>query len=102
MKKQLIKYTLPLFIALGFSACGGGGGGGSDAYFENIQNQIVINVQCITDPTLLEIENYITLYSGDTITRSSGDVTIVTYHNIDGTKKVCQADLSTGSAYILR
>jgi len=100
MKKQLIKYSLPLIIALGFTACGGGG---SDAYFENEgQQQIPINVECVTDPTLLQIQNYITLYSRDTIIKSSGSVTIVTYHDIDGNKKVCKDKASTGSAYILR
>ena len=101
MKKQILKYTLPIIIALGFSACGEGGG--SNAYFgRDGQVQIDIDVECETNPTLLEIKKYITLLSGDTISKSGEDVTIVTYHNIDETKKVCKDKDSTGSAYVLR
>lgn len=103
MKKQLLKYSLPLIIALGFSACGGGGGGGSDASFEsgNGTIQIDIDIQCVTNPNVNDIDTYITLESGDTISKS-GDVTIVTYHDVDGNKKVCKDQNSTGTAYILR
>lgn len=101
MKKQIVKYSLPLIIALGFSACGGGGG--SDASFEsgNGTVQIDIDVQCVTNPALNDIDTYIELKSEDTISKN-GDVTIVTYHDIDGNKKVCKDQNSTGSAYILR
>lgn len=99
MKKQLLQYTLPLFIALGFSACGGGSG----ASFESGGVQIDISIPCETDPALLvtAIDNYILLQSGDTISKS-GEVTIITYHDSTGDKRVCKDQSSTGSAYILR
>ena len=99
MKKQLKKYALPLIIALGFSACGGGSDGSFDS--SNSQTQIDISIACVTNPIVTDIDTYITLNSGDTISKS-GDVTIVTYHDIDGNKKVCKDQNSTGSAYILR
>lgn len=100
MKTKLIQYTLPLFIALSFSACGGGGG--SDASFENSGTvQIDISIPCVTNPALNDIDNYILLQSEDTISKS-GDVTIVTYHDSTGEKRVCKDQNSTGSAYILR
>lgn len=102
MKKQLIKCSLPLIIALGFSACGGGGGG-SDSSFENSNGQIQIDISipCETNPSANDIDSYITLQSDDTISYS-GDVTVITYHDSDGVKKVCKDKNSTGSAYILR
>jgi hypothetical protein len=100
MKQQLLKYTTTFFIALGLSACGGGGGSAS---FENTNTatQIDISIPCVTNPSTTDINNYITLLSGDTISKS-GDVTIITYHDSDGDKKVCVDGSSTGSAYILR
>lgn len=99
MKQTIVKYSLPLFIALGFSACGGG----SDGSFENsnAQIQIDISIQCVANPALNDIDTYILLQSGDTISKS-GDVTIITYHDSTGEKRVCKDQNSTGSAYILR
>ena len=95
MKKR---YILSLsIITLLFSACGGGGG--SDASFSNAEQKIDINETCITTPTSSDISNYITLESGDTIIKDADNTVISTYHDVNGTKKVC---LVSGSAYILR
>lgn len=99
MKTKILQYALPLFIALSFSACGGGG---SDGSFENDgQVTVDIDIPCEANPDADDIDSYITLLSGDTISKS-GDVTIITYHDSDGVKKVCKDSSSTGSAYILR
>ena len=99
--KQIVKYSLPLIIALGFSACGGGGGGSDASSNNNGKIQIDIDIPCTTNPSANDIDTYVTLQSGDTISKS-GDVTIVTYHDSNGNKKVCKDQASTGSAYILR
>ena len=102
MKSKITQYALPLLIALIFSACGGGGGGSVSSENEGTI-QIDISIPCETDPALLEtaIDTYILLESGDTISKS-GDVTIITYHDSTGEKRVCKDASSTGNAYILR
>lgn len=100
---KIIKLTLISLLASTILAGCGGGGGGSDASFENTNTatQIDISIPCVTNPSTTDIDSYITLLSEDTISKS-GDVTIITYHDSDGVKKVCKDSSSTGSAYILR
>lgn len=94
-KRKIFTLFLISFSFLTFSACGGGGG----ASFSDPQNVIAINVNC-TSPAA--IATYIPLQSGDTITVASGTPTIITYHDVNGTKRVCLDPSSSGSANILR
>lgn len=94
--KKAIKSTIILsIITLSMTACGGG----SDASFSNAQKKIDINISCITTPSSLDIDSYITLISADTIVKAEDNTTIKTYHDVNENKKVC---LVSGSAYILR
>jgi len=93
--------TLALIIPIiSFTACGGGGGG-SNSTDDTPPTQIEITVECVTNPSETDIESYITLESGDTITKT-GEVTITTYHDSDGVKKVCKETTSTGSAFVVK
>jgi len=87
--------TLVTLATLSFTACG------SEGSFEENESTVDITIPCVTNPTVDDIDNYITLQSGDTITKE-GEVTIVTYHDSDGVKKVCKDENSTGNAFILK
>ena len=93
--KKIVSVSLLTLLAFTFNACGGGSGGS----FTNSQNAIAIDVPCTTPAT---IDDYIKLESGDTISIASGTPTIVTYHDANGTKRVCLDASSSGSANILR
>jgi len=93
--KKIVSVSLLTLLAFTFNACGGGGSGGSSGS----QNITAIDVECTTPAT---INNYIKLESGDTISIASGNPTIVTYHDSNGTKRVCLDASSSGSANILR
>lgn len=110
--KDIIKTLFLGTLILTFTACGGGGDGSfeEETIVEEpivetpvietpISSTIEISVPCVTDPTQNDIESYITLESGDTISKE-GEVTIITYHDSDGVKKVCKDETSTGSAFI--
>ena len=106
--KDIIKTLSLTTLIISFAACGGGGGGSSneeepiiEPIEEPVETTIDITIPCVTNPSADDIENYITLQSGDTITKE-GDVTITTYHDSTGEKKVCKDSSSTGSAYILK
>ena len=90
MNLKNIFYTLPIVItALVFNACGGGG---SDAQFSNAENKIQI-IDCNAT------NGYTTMISNDTLIQSETPTVITTYHDTNGTKKVC---VNIGKAYILR
>ena len=94
MKLQKLIIILSSLIAvLGLTACGNGG---SDASFSDGEQKIDIDINCTTPA---QVETYINLYSGDTIVKKEDNTSISTYHDTNGTKKVC---LVSGSAYILR
>ena len=103
--KDTIKTLSLITLIISFTACGGGSGGSSNEEEQSIEEPtettIDITISCVTDPSVEDIENYITLESGDTITKE-GDVTIITYHDSDGEKKVCKDEDSTGTAYIVK
>lgn len=78
-------------ITLGFNACS------DDGQFKNAQNKILItecNQTGITIP-----DDYISMLSGDTLVQEANNTVVTTYHDINGTKKVC-AD--SGIAYLIR
>jgi ABC-type Fe3+-hydroxamate transport system substrate-binding protein len=94
MKTKIISLTIATLVAIVLSACGGGG-----SSFSNSQNIIAIDVNCTAIAT---ISSYIPLERGDTITVSSGTPTIITYHDVNGTKRVCLDPSTSGSANIIR
>lgn len=95
--KNILKLTLiSTFAITSFTACGGGGSAGS---FSDSETKIDITIACKTTPSAIDIDNYITLNTGDTIVKTTPSTTISTYHDTSGVKKVC---LVSGSAYILR
>jgi len=86
-------------FAISFSACS------DDASFTNetvqgniplAQQRIAIDVNCST-PAI--VDDYISLQSGDTITKEDANTSVITYHDINGSKKVC---LKYGKATIIR
>lgn len=99
-----IKTLSLITLLISLTACGGGGGSssnGEDPITEPVETTIDITIPCVTNPSEGDIDNYITLQSGDTIMKE-GDVTIVTYHDSEGVKKVCKDENSTGNAFILK
>jgi len=97
--KTAILITLSTLLAIAFTACGGGGGGGDNANFSNAEQKIAIDVNCSTQVTTTLINSYITMLSGDVLVRAENNTTVETYHDINGTKKVCRV---SGSAYLIR
>ena len=93
-QKKIVSVSLLTLLTFTFNACGGGSGGSSGS-----QNAIAIDVNCISSAA---ISSYIPLERGDTISIASGNPTIVTYHDSNGTKRVCLDASSSGSANILR
>ncbi len=89
---KLIQLAAFTTIIIGFSACGGGGGGST---FKNSETLIPITVTCKTPAT---IDDYLSLESGDVIAEDE-NATIKTYHDTNGTKKVC---LVSGTAHIIK
>lgn len=94
-QKKIVSVSLLTLLAFTFNACGGGGSGGSSGS----QNAIAIDVNCTSSAA---ISSYIPLERGDTISIASGNPIIVTYHDSNGTKRVCLDASSSGSANILR
>ena len=94
INKLILLVTLTTII-IGFSACGGGD---SDASFKNSETLIPIDINCTVTPTVLDISTYIELKSGDVIVEDE-NATIETYHDTNGTKKVC---IDSGIAHIIR
>ena len=94
--KKIISTTILTILPLSFIACGGGGG---DASFKNSETLVSIDVNCTAVPTPVDIATYIDLNSGDVIVQDDANTTIKTYHDINGTKKVC---LVSGTAHIIR
>lgn len=90
---------LALLLTTGFSACS------DNASFTNettqnavqaAQQRIAVDVNCST-PAI--VDDYIALQSGDTITKEESNTSIITYHDVNGIKKVC---LNYGKATIVR
>ena len=97
--KNLLLITLTTLVTVSFSACGGGGG--DDAGFSNTttENRVDINITCITPVTTTAINSYVTMLSGDVLVQATNNTTVETYHDTNGTKKIC---LVSGSAYVVR
>lgn len=97
--KNLLVVTLLVLVTLSFNACGGGGG--DDAGFTNTssENRINIDVNCITPVTTVAINSYVTMLSGDVLVQATNNTVVETYHDTNGTKKIC---LVSGSAYLIR
>ena len=97
--KNLLIMTLITLVTISFNACGGGGG--DDAGFSNAttENRINIDVTCITPVTTVAINSYVTMLSGDVLVQATNNTTVETYHDTNGTKKIC---LVSGSAYLVR
>ena len=87
--KNIIYLVASVLIAISFNACGSSSSSTSTI-------QIPIDVNCTTPAT---INTYIPLQSGDSIVPQEDNTTVSTYHDINGTKRVC---LVSGSAYIER
>lgn len=81
------------------SACSDSG----DASFKGGKNKIsLVGVECVTGtPTSMDISNYKTLQSGDTIVKDDDNATVIIYHDIAGIKKICLVD-NGSTAHILR
>jgi hypothetical protein len=95
MKKKYVSGEVITLILL----LGGCRGGEDQASFATSAMILDINVTCEQIPTATNIENYITLQSGDVIVKDTDGAKISIYHDINGTKKVC---LQTATAYIVR
>lgn len=95
--------TIIIFIvsimALSFSACSNWpyGEGSGDTNTTTIT--IAIDVACIANPTLSDIDTYITTLSGDSIVKDDENTTISIFQDTNNVKKVC---LESGVAHLLR
>ena len=95
---KTLSSTTIVFIAISFSACS------DNASFSNkatkaligATQRIAIDVNCST-PAI--VADYVSLESGDTITQELNNTEIITYHDVNGVKKVC---LKNGKATIVR
>jgi hypothetical protein len=96
--RKVVIAVISIFALTIFSACGSGGGDDS-ASFKNSETLIPIDVDCITNPTVLQIETYIKLESNDVIVKDNDEAEISIYHDINGNKSVC---LITPTAHIIR
>jgi len=86
---------LATFVALLLSACNEGG----DASFKDGETIIsLVGVDCV-EPAVLA--NYETLLSGDTIVKDDDNATVIIYHDVAGTKKICLVN-NGSSAHIVR
>lgn len=94
MKMKLLSITMITFTALFFSACGGGE---EDAHFKNSEEKISI-IDCNTSGAIIP-DDFISMFSGDVLVHELPNTVITTYHDINGTKKVCT---DSGKAYLIR
>jgi len=93
MKIKLSITIMTFITALFFSACGGGG---DDGHFRNADSKITI-VDCnVSNTTVLD---YTPMLSGDVLVNQTDNTSVETYHDINGTKKVCTV---SGVAYLIR
>ncbi len=74
-----------------------------DAAFKDGETIIsLVGVKCVTGtPTDTDISNYETLQAGDTIVKDDDNATVIIYHDVTGTKKICLVD-NGSSAHIVR
>ena len=56
-------------------------------------------MECVVDATTSDIENYISLESGDTIIKDEDNTTLSIFYDAEGNEKVC---LVEGKAHILK
>jgi len=69
------------------------------AEFENAQTLVPISINCVTAPTANDISTYIDMQSGDILVQDGDNTSVKTYHDQNGTKKIC---LVSGSAHLIR
>lgn len=95
MKKIGLKAVLASVMIL-FSACSDNGG----AHFGDAE-QLISVVGCVTTTpvTATDIAGYTTMISGDTLIEDVNNTVVTTYHDVNGTKKVC---VVSGKAYLSR
>jgi hypothetical protein len=92
--KKVIQISLLFLTITSFIACNGG----DNSHFKNAEEKIDIT-NCVSSPTITDIDNYETIEGGDVIIKKEDNTTISTYHDVDNVKKIC---VESGSAYILR
>ena len=91
---KTVQYTWTALLCAGLMLAIAGCGG-SDSSFEAGDDKTAIDIECDGN----DIADYIDLKSGDTIVKEDDNTVISTYHNDEGSKKVC---LQSGSAHIVR
>lgn len=85
--------VVSVLVAIVFSACDRGSSN-SDA-----ELRVQIDVNCTTPVTQTLIDSYVTMFSGDVLVQEDNTTSVVVYHDLNDTKKVC---LESGSAYLIR
>jgi hypothetical protein len=95
MKKDILILTLVTATIFLMSACSGGGGGG-DASFSQGSTNIAV-VDC--NSTVNIPDGYTTMIAGDALVQDITPTVITTYHDTNGTKKVCTV---SGKAHLVR
>lgn len=95
---NILFISASITLLLSMNACSGGG---SDAQFTNAEEKIVISDCNLSDNNISFIipDDFTTMISEDAIIRNANATIITTYHDINGTKKIC---VDQGSAYLLR
>ncbi len=89
--KNLMAISAMVAITVGFNACS------DDGHFKDAQNKISI-IDCNTVGVTIP-DDYTTMLSGDVLVQEASPTVVTTYHDINGTKKVCT---DSGIAYLIR
>lgn len=90
--KNKIYTSLAFLFSLSFIGCGN-----STAKQQEIA--IAITTYCVENPSLLAIDTYMQLQTGDVIVKNEDETLVKTYADTAGTLRVC---LVSGSANIIR
>ena len=90
--KNLIAVSAIVVFTLGFSACSDNG------HFNDAQSKLAI-IDCNDSAVVITPDDYTTMLSGDVLIQEATNTVVTTYHDVNGTKKVCT---DSGIAYLIR
>ena len=99
MNKSILIITGTFLALLIFTSCSKDHNNNVDVNTSTSQEQIAVNVNCITPITQDAIDTYITMLSGDILVEDANDTVVQTYLDTDGTKKICRV---SGNAHLIR
>jgi len=94
--KYIVYIILSMVVVGSFTSCSE-----DNAHFKDAETIINIDTNCSTNVplTTADIATYVTMLSGDVLVKNENNTSVATYHDQNGTKKVCRI---SGSAYLIR